>query len=97
MDDSSRDAYSLRAQAEHWQSLVARQQELALRLSQLAREQRELSNLWYESGVERLGSQARHIEETLRSVETTVLQLEEDAVDILSRVLLDTSKQLRSE
>ena len=90
-------AYRLQEKAEQWQTLAARQQELAMHLRALARVQRELTRSWGLSDAEDLTVEARQIEDGLRALSAQVLHLEGAALERMSDAIAEEARLLRPE
>lgn len=87
MADVSDDAYRLHIQAERWQALVARQQQVAFQLRNLVSEQRELAELWDAAGADDLVDEANEVAEGIRNLSTRIIRLEQLAVDMIVGVI----------
>jgi hypothetical protein len=87
-------AYRLQVQVDRWHELVARQQDLALRLRGLVMEQRELTDLWEASGATDLVHVGREAVQSIQAVSGRLLGLERTAVDMIIAAIDDMTRRM---
>src|SRR5262245_29866040 len=88
------DPADLQRRSLDWQSLLAKQQDLAMNLGVAASKQHELAQMCEANGDEQLASNAREIESDLRVILARVLGLEDVLLDRVAQAVSEASTAL---
>jgi hypothetical protein len=94
-DERSDDAYHLQAQAERLQLLAVRQQEIILKLRQLASDQREIVNIWESLADPDQAARNRHVERDIRELSSRLVRHEHEIIDRIAVTTADAIRSLR--